>query len=108
MAWLATLSEAGHPSMRLRAPSYFRNRFYAGQLCTGPLPSAIDSTAMSPQGKCSIVRAEGRFDVAKPELASKRLCANCGAKFYDLQKDPIACPKCATVLAPSTAAGARP
>jgi uncharacterized protein (TIGR02300 family) len=35
--------------------------------------------------------------VAKPELGTKRLCANCGAKFYDLNKDPILCPKCGTV-----------
>jgi uncharacterized protein (TIGR02300 family) len=36
--------------------------------------------------------------VAKPELGTKRLCANCGAKFYDLNKDPITCPKCHTVM----------
>jgi uncharacterized protein (TIGR02300 family) len=35
--------------------------------------------------------------VTKPELGTKRLCANCGAKFYDLNKDPIHCPKCGTV-----------
>jgi uncharacterized protein (TIGR02300 family) len=35
--------------------------------------------------------------VAKPELGTKRLCAGCGAKFYDLNKDPITCPKCSTV-----------
>jgi uncharacterized protein (TIGR02300 family) len=35
--------------------------------------------------------------VAKPELGTKRLCAGCGAKFYDLNKDPITCPKCGTV-----------
>jgi uncharacterized protein (TIGR02300 family) len=26
----------------------------------------------------------------------KRLCAGCGAKFYDLGKTPIVCPKCGT------------
>jgi uncharacterized protein (TIGR02300 family) len=36
--------------------------------------------------------------VAKPELGTKRLCGNCAAKFYDLSKDPIVCPKCHTVL----------
>jgi len=36
--------------------------------------------------------------VAKPELGTKRLCAGCGAKFYDLNKDPITCPKCGTVF----------
>ena len=35
--------------------------------------------------------------MAKPELGIKRLCAGCGAKFYDLNKSPIVCPKCSTV-----------
>lgn len=33
----------------------------------------------------------------KPELGTKRQCANCGAKFFDLGKNPIVCPKCGTV-----------
>ncbi len=36
--------------------------------------------------------------MAKPELGTKRQCQNCGAKFFDLNKDPIVCPKCATVF----------
>jgi uncharacterized protein (TIGR02300 family) len=36
--------------------------------------------------------------VAKPELGTKRLCGNCSAKFYDLNKSPIVCPKCNTVM----------
>ncbi len=36
--------------------------------------------------------------MAKPELGTKRLCASCGAKFYDLSKTPITCPKCHTVM----------
>lgn len=36
--------------------------------------------------------------MAKPELGTKRLCANCSAKFYDLGKTPITCPKCHTVM----------
>ena len=39
--------------------------------------------------------------VAKPELGTKRLCANCGVKFYDLNKAPITCPKCHTVMEPA-------
>jgi uncharacterized protein (TIGR02300 family) len=35
--------------------------------------------------------------VAKPELGNKHQCQNCGAKFFDLNKDPIVCPKCGTV-----------
>jgi uncharacterized protein (TIGR02300 family) len=36
--------------------------------------------------------------LAKPELGSKHQCQNCGAKFFDLNKDPIVCPKCGTVF----------
>jgi uncharacterized protein (TIGR02300 family) len=46
--------------------------------------------------------------VAKPELGTKRLCASCGAKFYDLNKDPIVCPKCETVFHPVVSTRARP
>ena len=34
--------------------------------------------------------------MAKPELGLKRQCMNCGAKFYDLHRNPIVCPKCGT------------
>jgi uncharacterized protein (TIGR02300 family) len=46
--------------------------------------------------------------VAKPELGIKRLCGSCGAKFYDLSKDPIVCPKCSTVFQVAPAARGRP
>ncbi|MBB4040463.1 uncharacterized protein (TIGR02300 family) [Microvirga flocculans] len=36
--------------------------------------------------------------MAKPELGLKRQCMSCGAKFYDLNKDPAVCPKCGTVF----------
>lgn len=36
--------------------------------------------------------------VAKPELGLKRQCMTCGAKFYDLGRDPITCPKCGSVF----------
>jgi uncharacterized protein (TIGR02300 family) len=42
--------------------------------------------------------------VAKPDLGTKRLCAGCGAKFYDLNRTPIVCPKCETVFTPVVAA----
>jgi len=32
--------------------------------------------------------------VAKLEWGTKRLCQSCGAKFYDMARNPIACPKC--------------
>jgi uncharacterized protein (TIGR02300 family) len=36
--------------------------------------------------------------MTKPELGTKRLCAHCGAKFYDLHHSPITCPKCDTLI----------
>ena len=38
--------------------------------------------------------------MAKPELGMKRQCQNCGAKFFDLSRDPIVCPKCGTTFQP--------
>ena len=32
--------------------------------------------------------------MARPELGMKRQCLSCGAKFYDLARDPATCPKC--------------
>jgi uncharacterized protein (TIGR02300 family) len=46
--------------------------------------------------------------LAKPELGNKHQCQNCGAKFFDLNKDPIVCPKCGTVFQGAAAARARP
>ena len=34
--------------------------------------------------------------MAKPDLGTKRLCANCGAKFYDLKRPRSCRPKCGT------------
>jgi uncharacterized protein (TIGR02300 family) len=46
----------------------------------------------------------------KTERGIKRTCqsASCGARFYDLNRDPIACPVCGTVyeMMTSTAVGA--
>ena len=49
---------------------------------------------------------KGPNDVAKPELGIKRQCQSCSAKFFDLNRDPIVCPKCATVF--QIAASSRP
>ena len=45
--------------------------------------------------------------MAKLELGNKHQCQNCGAKFFDLNKDPIVCPKCGTVFQ-GVSARARP
>ncbi len=47
--------------------------------------------------------------MAKPELGSKHQCHQCGTKFFDLNKNPVICPKCGAVqqiAAPRTAARA--
>jgi uncharacterized protein (TIGR02300 family) len=38
--------------------------------------------------------------MANPELGIKRHCLSCGARFYDLKKSPIVCPKCSTTFEP--------
>jgi uncharacterized protein (TIGR02300 family) len=41
--------------------------------------------------------------VANPELGQKQVCPNCQAKFYDLNRRPAHCPKCATDFDPEEA-----
>lgn len=36
--------------------------------------------------------------MAKAELGAKRRCLSCGAAFFDLNREPIACPKCAAIF----------
>jgi uncharacterized protein (TIGR02300 family) len=35
--------------------------------------------------------------MSKPAKGTKRVCASCGARFYDLSRTPIICPACQTV-----------
>jgi uncharacterized protein (TIGR02300 family) len=60
----------------------------------------IDSGAARRQVKPRFSKSDPEVAVAKSELSTKRLCGSCGAKFYDLSKDPIVCPKCDTVFHP--------
>ena len=46
--------------------------------------------------------------MAKPELGLKRQCMSCGAKFYDLNKNPIVCPKCSAAFQASALTRAAP
>jgi uncharacterized protein (TIGR02300 family) len=64
-------------------------------------PSPDDRGAFSPSP------ALGN-NVTKPELGTKRLCAGCNAKFYDLLKTPIVCPMCEAVFVVPKPAPARP
>ncbi|MGO9174175.1 MAG: TIGR02300 family protein [Rhodomicrobium sp.] len=46
---------------------------------------------------------------SKAERGTKRVCQSCGAKFYDLHRDPIVCPMCQAMYqlsAPSSRAAA--
>jgi len=40
-------------------------------------------------------RGQGKT-VTKAELGTKRVCPNCGARYYDLNRSPILCPRCGT------------
>jgi len=45
--------------------------------------------------------------VAKPEWGTKRICPSCGARYYDLLRDPVVCPKCSTPFDPEALLRAR-
>ena len=45
--------------------------------------------------------------MAKPEWGTKRICPSCGTRYYDLLRDPIVCPKCATPFDPEAFLKAR-
>jgi uncharacterized protein (TIGR02300 family) len=68
------------------------------------------SGAQTTKGRSAFDLPQGFPTVAKPELGTKRLCASCSAKFYDLNHDPITCPKCGAVheVAPVRQRGGRP
>jgi len=38
--------------------------------------------------------------LVKADLGTKRVCPSCGARFYDLSKRPIECPKCSFAFEP--------
>lgn len=38
--------------------------------------------------------------MSKPEWGTKRICQSCGARFYDMCKHPIVCPKCEATFDP--------
>ncbi len=69
-----------------------------GEIALTGLPDlsnrSLRKTALATTGK----------PLAKPELGAKRQCQACGAKFFDLNKDPIVCPKCGTVFQGAAAA----
>jgi len=46
--------------------------------------------------------------VANPDMGIKRQCLSCNAKFFDLAKDPILCPKCGETFTPVVLARSPP
>lgn len=38
--------------------------------------------------------------MAKEEWGTKRVCPKCGARFYDLNKEPVTCIECGTEFVP--------
>lgn len=45
---------------------------------------------------------------ARPQLGVKRRCLTCSTAFYDLNRDPIACPKCQAAFQVVEIAHSRP
>ena len=45
--------------------------------------------------------------MANPEWGTKRICPSCGTRYYDLQRDPVVCPKCSTAFDPEALLRAR-
>lgn len=45
--------------------------------------------------------------MAKAEWGLKRTCQSCGAKFYDMNRSPITCPKCGANFDPDALLKAR-
>jgi uncharacterized protein (TIGR02300 family) len=45
--------------------------------------------------------------VAKPELGNKHQCHHCSTKFFDLNKNPVICPKCGAVQQVTSARAVR-
>jgi uncharacterized protein (TIGR02300 family) len=66
-------------------------------------------------GKVNVASSSADSEQRKPEVSSvvkqewgaKRTCSSCGARFYDLRRQPIVCPVCSTVFDPERQPRAR-
>ncbi|MDR3424026.1 MAG: TIGR02300 family protein [Alphaproteobacteria bacterium] len=45
--------------------------------------------------------------MSKAEWGLKRICPNCGMRYYDMKKNPPVCPSCKTPFDPESVARAR-
>jgi uncharacterized protein (TIGR02300 family) len=50
---------------------------------------------------------EGDSDVAKAEWGLKRICPQCGTRYYDMKKHPPVCPSCGATFDPESVVRAR-
>ncbi len=50
---------------------------------------------------------QGAASWPNPNGAAKRICPSCGARYYDLMRDPVVCPKCSTPFDPEAFLKAR-
>ena len=69
--------------------------------CTYHVANRFDRPCTSWQSDALIFA--WRTTLAKPEWGVKRQCLSCGARFYDMGRDPIVCPKCEAVFEPEAA-----
>jgi uncharacterized protein (TIGR02300 family) len=55
-----------------------------------------------PSGAAHLItrRTKTETIVAKQEWGTKRLCPNCGTRYYDMHHDPIVCPRCGAAFDP--------
>jgi len=57
--------------------------------------------------KHELFETSQELPVAKPEWGAKRICPSCGARYYDLLREPVVCPKCSTPFDPEALLRAR-
>lgn len=71
-----------------------QNRHFVSGALTGPRDHG------KPSALLTICSCAGKNTLIKPDLGTRRVCPSCAARFYDLQKRPIECPKCAFTFEP--------
>jgi uncharacterized protein (TIGR02300 family) len=61
----------------------------------------LDFDTARPNWQLLATPEERRIALAKPEWGLKRTCFSCGARFYDLRREPVVCPVCNAVHDPA-------
>jgi uncharacterized protein (TIGR02300 family) len=64
--------------------------------------SALQGRTNMASARSSIKAKLRGMTLANTDLGEKRICPECGAKFYDLGKRPVSCPKCKATFDPVT------